>query len=270
MTEEALMGASPYLSVDLTGKRVLVTAGAAGIGRIIAEAFAGAGARVHVCDVDEAALADVAANAPALSASRTDVSDPKAVDVMFDEVIARFGGLDILVNNAGIAGPTAAVEDVEPDALRQTLAVDVEGMFHCARRAVPLMKAAGGGSVINLSSVAGRHAFPMRTPYAAAKWGVVGFTRSLAVEVGREGIRVNAILPGHVETPRFAGVVERRARSLGITAEEMRARVLAPVALGRTVSREDIANAALFLCSPFGASITGQAISVCGGVEMMQ
>jgi NAD(P)-dependent dehydrogenase (short-subunit alcohol dehydrogenase family) len=109
----------------------------------------------------------------------------------------------------------------------------------------------------------------MRSPYAAAKWGVVGFTKSLALELGRENIRVNAIIPGHVNTPRFRRVVAARAASLGITNEEVEANFLAPVALGRTVEREDIANMALFLSSPFAAVITGQALSVCGGVEMM-
>ena len=264
------MSPSRFLPIDLTGKRVLVTAGAAGIGQVIAEAFAGAGARVHVCDVDEEAIAECRRALPEISISRTDVSDSAAVDAMFDDVKARFGGLDILVNNAGIAGPTAGIAAIDDGALRSTLAVDVEGMFYCARRAVPLMQAVGEGVVINLASVAGRLAFPMRTPYAAAKWGVVGFTKSLAFEVGRDGIRVNAILPGHVNTPRFRGVAARRAATLGVSPEEMERRMLEPVALGRTVEREDVANMALYLASPFGAAVSGQAISVCGGVEMMR
>lgn len=261
---------SRFLPVDLAGKRVVVTAGAAGIGRVIAEGFLSAGARVHVCDVDPEALDSAAREIPAMSASRTDVSDPAAVDRMFDDVSGSLGGVDVLVNNAGIAGPTAGIEDVEPDALRQTFAVDLEGMFHCARRAVPMMKAAGGGVVLNLGSIAGRLSFAMRTPYSAAKWGVVGFTKSLALEVGRERIRVNAILPGHVNTPRFRGVAARRAATLGVAPEEMERRFLEPVAMGETVEREDIANMALYLSSPFGAAITGQAISVCKGVEMMK
>ncbi len=264
------MDAPRFLPVDLTGKRVLVTAGAAGIGQVIAEAFVQAGARVHVCDVDEEAIAACGRTLPTVSVSRTDVSDSAAVNAMFDDVEARFGGLDILVNNAGIAGPTAGIAEIGDEALRDTMAVDVEGMFYCARRAVPLMKAAGEGVVINLASVAGRLAFPMRTPYAAAKWGVIGFTKSLAFEVGRDGIRVNAILPGHVNTSRFRGVAARRAATLGVSPEEMERRMLEPVALGRTVEREDIANMALYLSSPFGATVSGQAISVCGGVEMMR
>lgn len=261
---------SRFLPVDLSGKRVLVTAGASGIGSTIAEGFAACSARVHICDIDAEAIRSMSAGNPNLSTSVTDVSDVAAVGRMFDEIEERFGGLDILINNAGIAGPTAGIADIDPADLHQTLAVDVEGMFHCARRAIPLMRAAGGGVVINMSSIAGRLSFAMRTPYAAAKWGVVGFTKSLALEVGREKIRVNAVLPGHVNTPRFRAVAARRAKTLGVSAEEMEQRFLEPVAMGETVEREDIANMALYLSSPFGAAITGQAISVCKGVEMMR
>jgi NAD(P)-dependent dehydrogenase (short-subunit alcohol dehydrogenase family) len=259
-----------FLPVRMDGKRVLVTAGANGIGAVIARAFLEAGAAVHVCDVDAGAVERFSNAHPAASASLTDVSDPAAVERMFADFLGRHGGIDVLVNNAGIAGPTATVEEVETDALRATLAVDVESMFFCCRHAVPHMKKAGGGSIINLSSIAGRLSFPLRTPYAAAKWGVVGFSKSLALEVGRHGIRVNAVLPGHVNTTRFRSVVERRAKTLDIPVEEMRARYLDKVALGTTVEPQDIANMALFLCSPFGQMISGQAISVCGGVEMMQ
>jgi NAD(P)-dependent dehydrogenase (short-subunit alcohol dehydrogenase family) len=263
-----MSAAARFLPIDLSGKRVLVTAGAAGIGRVIAEGFAASRARVHVCDINTDAVKS--ASDAKLSASVTDVSDPAAVERMFKDIENRFGGLDILVNNAGIAGPTAGIVDIKPDELRQTFAVDLESMFHCARGAIPMMRAAGGGVVLNLGSIAGRLSFAMRTPYSAAKWGVVGFTKSLALEVGREKIRVNAILPGHVNTTRFRGVAERRAATLGITPEEMQQRFLEPVAMGETVECEDIANMALYLSSPFGGAITGQAISVCKGVEMMR
>jgi NAD(P)-dependent dehydrogenase (short-subunit alcohol dehydrogenase family) len=258
-----------FLPVGLTGKHVLVTAGANGIGRVIAEGFLAAGARVHVCDVDAEAVGAAAEHAPGLSASLADVSDPAAVDALFAVVMQKFGGLDILVNNAGIAGPTSGIAELDVAALRQTLAVDLEAMFLCARLAVPMMRRAGAGSVINLGSIAGRLSFAMRSPYSAAKWGVVGLTKSLALELGPDNIRVNAILPGHVNTPRFRNVVAAKAAAINLSIEEMEKKYLAPVALGRTVEREDIANMALYLCSPFGNAITGQAISVCGGVEMM-
>jgi NAD(P)-dependent dehydrogenase (short-subunit alcohol dehydrogenase family) len=258
-----------FLPVRMDRKRVLVTAGANGIGAEIARAFAGAGAKVEVCDIDEGAVSTFAARHPDIRAEKVDVAEKAAVDRLFDAFFERHGGIDVLVNNAGIAGPTGLVEDIGEEELRRTMAIDVEAMFYCCGRALPAMKRQGYGFVLNLSSVAGRLSFPLRTPYAAAKWGVVGFTKSLALEAGRDGVRVNAVLPGHVNTSRFASVVERRAATLGIPPAEMRERYLDKVALGSTVEMADIANVALFLCSPFGHMISGQAVSVCGGVEMM-
>jgi NAD(P)-dependent dehydrogenase (short-subunit alcohol dehydrogenase family) len=258
-----------FLPVDCAGLRVVVTAGGAGIGRMIAQAFRARGARVLVCDVATEALDEVKRAMPGLVAMAADVADADQVAALFATAERELGGLEVLVNNAGIAGPTAKVEDVTPGALERTLAVNVEGQFHCARHAVPLLRAAGGGSIINLSSIAGRLGFPLRSPYAASKWAVIGFTKSLAIELGGAGIRVNAILPGHVDSDRFRRVVRAKADATGRSFDEVRAQFLAPVSLGRNVAAEDIANMALYLASPFGASITGQAISVCGDVQMM-
>jgi NAD(P)-dependent dehydrogenase (short-subunit alcohol dehydrogenase family) len=258
------------LPIDATGLRVVVTAAGSGIGEVIARSFQVRGAKVYICDVVEDLVAETLKSIEGASGSVTDVGDTAAVDRMFDHVEKTLGGLDVLINNAGVAGPTALVEDVKAEELAQTLRINVEGQFYCCGRAIPMMKKAGGGSIINLSSVAGRLAFAMRTPYAASKWGVVGFTKSLAMEVGRDNIRVNAILPGHVNSPRFQRVWAAKAEKRGITMEEMCAEVLSCVATGQTVEMQDIANMALYLASPFGAVINGQAISVCGGVEMMR
>jgi NAD(P)-dependent dehydrogenase (short-subunit alcohol dehydrogenase family) len=258
-----------FLPVDLAGARVVVTAGGAGIGRTMAAAFRARGARVLVCDVAADALDEARRLLPDVAMVEADVADPLAVAALFGAAERQLGGLDVLVNNAGIAGPTARVEDVTPEALDRTLAVNVEGQFHCARHAVPLLRQAGGGSILNISSIAGRLGFAMRSPYAASKWAVVGFTKSLAIELGEAAIRVNAILPGHVDSERFRRVVRAKAEAIGSSFETVRAQFLAPVSLKRNVSVEDIANMALYLASPFGASITGQAISVCGDVQMM-
>src|SRR6185436_20037019 len=170
---------APDMSV--TGLKVLITAGAAGIGRAIAEAFADGGAHVEVCDVAKDALADLKKNRPDIPGHLADVADPKAIARFFAK--ATKGGLDVLVNNAGIAGPTAPIDEIKPDDWHATVDINLNSMFHCTRLAVPLLKKAGGGSIINLSSVAGRLGFPLRTPYAAAKWAVVGFTKSLAIEL---------------------------------------------------------------------------------------
>ncbi len=259
-----------FLPVDMTGLRVVVTAGGSGIGRTIAEAFRARGARICICDISHKAVEDARSHLPEIDAEVVDVADAAAVKKLFMGVERRFGGLDVLINNAGIAGPTARVEDVTEDALDETLTVNVASQFHCARHAVPMLKATGGGSIINLSSIAGRLGFAMRSPYAASKWAVIGFTKSLAVELGEHQIRVNAILPGHVDSDRFRRVVKAKAEAIGLPFEEMRQQYLDPVSLKRNVKSADIANMALYLASPFGVNITGQAVSVCGDVQMMK
>ena len=257
------------MQTDAQGLRVLVTAGAAGIGRAIARTFLEHGARVHVCDIDEPALSKLKGELPRVTQTRADVSLREDVDRLFDDVARGLGGLDVLVNNAGIAGPTAKVEDIRPEDWDRCIAVDLNGMFYCTRRAMPMIKAAGGGSIINLSSIAGRLGFPLRTPYASAKWAVVGFSESLAAEAGPDGVRVNCIQPGVVEGERVERVIEAKAKGLGISNEEMRGRLLESVSLRTTVSAQDVANTALFLATDAGRHISGQAISVCGGVRYM-
>ena len=257
-------GSKAPLTVRLDGLRVAITAGAAGIGRVMADGFAACGARVFLCDVDREALA--ACPHPSVLA---DVETPAGCDAFMDAALAHLGGLDALLNNAGIAGPTARVEDVDPEALSRTLRIDLEAMFHCARRAVPALREAGGGSIVNLSSAAGRFGFPLRSPYAAAKWGVVGFTKSLAVELGPDGIRVNAILPGLVEGDRIRRVIEAKAQARGVSFGEQEAETLRNVSLRCYVTPQDIANMALYLCSPFGATVSGQALSVDGDTQSL-
>jgi len=254
------------MDVSAKGLRVLVTAGGAGIGRAIAQTFLQHGARVQVCDVDEKALASLPKEIFHLKADVANLSD---VDKLFEETKKNLGGLDVLVNNAGIAGPTAKVEDIRPEDWDRCIAVDLNGMFYCTRKAMPMIKAAGGGSIINLSSIAGRLAFPMRTPYAAAKWAVVGFTQSLAAEAGPQGVRVNCIQPGIVEGERVDRIVAAKAHALGVSSETVLEKMVEGVSLKTTVSAQDIANTALFLAGDAGKHISGQAISVCGGVRYL-
>ena len=170
----------------------------------------------------------------------------------------------------GAPGPTGPVEELSLADWQRTLAVNLDGQFLCARRAVPLLKAAGGGLIVNLSSAAGVFGFPLRTPYSASKWGVVGFTKSLAMELGPDKIRVNAICPGVVEGERIERVIAAKAEALGITHEEMRERLLANVSLRTSVTADDIAAMILYLASDAGARISGQALSVDGGVEALR
>ena len=257
-------GATTPLPVRLDGLRVAITAAAGGIGRVMADSFAACGANVFVSDIDEAALADCPH--PAMRADAGAVAD---LDRFMDAALASLGGLDVLVNNAGIAGPTARIEDIDPAALDETLRVCLASQFHCARRAVPALREAGGGCIINLSSAAGKFGFPLRSPYAAAKWAVIGFTRTLALELGRDGIRVNALLPGLVEGPRIRRVIQEKARAAGIGGNQQTERALAAVALQCFVTQHDIANMALYLCSPFGATISGQSMAVDGDMQVL-
>ncbi len=257
-------GSRSTLPVQLGGLRVAITAGAGGIGRVMADSFAAAGARPFVSDINLHALSDCPH--PSMAA---DAGDPGAMAGFIDAAVAHLGGLDVLVNNAGIAGPTKPVEEVDPAELDATLQICLASQFHCARRAVPHLRAAGGGSIINLSSAAGKFGFALRSPYAAAKWGVIGFTRTLAIELGTDGIRVNAILPGLVDGPRIRSVIRNKAAARGIGDNEQTEAALATVSLRCFVSQQDIANMALYLASPFGATITGQALSIDGGMESL-
>lgn len=251
------------------GLRVLVTAGAAGIGRAITDALAEDGARLHVCDVDEEALAACRRALPEVGTTRCDVALEDDVARLFEEARAHLGGLDVLVNNAGIAGPTGGIEALDPAEWRRTIDVNLNGQFYCARLAVPLLKEAGNGVIINIASVAGRLGYAYRTPYAATKWAIVGLTESLAKELGPSGIRVNALLPGIVEGPRIERVIQARADQVGVGYAEMEASYLEKISLRRMVSMEDVAAMAVFLCSPAGRNVSGQALSICGNVETL-
>lgn len=250
------------MTLDLSGKRVLVTAGAAGIGRTIVDFCVEAGARLQVCDIDADALAALAKAHPEVGTSLCDVSDRTAVERLFDELEGRLGGLDALVNNAGISGPTKPVEEIADEEWDQTLAVNITGQFYCARRAVPLLKAAGGGAIVNLSSAAGRFGYPLRSPYAASKWAVVGFSHTLAAELGMHNIRVNAILPGPVAGERIDRVIRAKAEQRGISEQAMRDDYLKMTAMRAFVTAEDVAGMVLYLLSDAGALVSGQAIGV--------
>ncbi|MEO8675908.1 MAG: SDR family oxidoreductase [Casimicrobiaceae bacterium] len=257
------------MDLKIAGLRVLVTAGASGIGLATARAFAREGARVFVCDVDRKALASVAASDAAFGQIECDVADTASVGRLFDVASATLGGLDALVNNAGIAGPTAPCEEVALADWERTLAVNLTGQFLCAQRAIPLLKKSANASIANLSSAAGRFGFPLRTPYAATKWGVIGFTKSLSIELGPFGVRVNAICPGSVAGPRIDAVFANRATARGIAPEVARDEALAKVSLRRMVSADDIANAIVFLASPAGANISGHALPVDGDTQSL-
>ena len=257
------------MDLGIAGLRVLVTAGAAGIGLGIARAFAHEGARVHVCDVDREALDALKHSDPKLGQSVCDVADRASVTRLFDVATAELAGLDALVNNAGIAGPTGRVEEIHPEDWDRCLAVCLTGQFNCARLAVPHLRQSKNASIVNLSSVAGKYGFNLRSPYAAAKWGVIGFTKSLAIELGDAGIRVNAVLPGIVAGDRQRRVLEAKAQQLGLSFPEMEARAFSFTSIKEYVTADQLADQIVFLASPRARTISGQAISVDGDTRML-
>ncbi len=264
-----MVEAAPSPAAGITGLRVVVTAGASGIGRAIADLLIEGGARVQICDIDDKFLKAFAETQPKAGAIRADVAVEADVDRLFDAAESALGGLDALINNAGVAGPTRPVEELDPADWRRCIDVDLTGAFLCARRAVPLIKAAGGGAIVNMSSVAGKYGYPFRAPYAAAKYGLIGLTETLAKELGPANIRVNAILPGVVAGARIESVITHRAEQLGISYEEMEARLPEKVSLRRMVTAGDVAATVAFLLSEAGRNISGQSIAVDANVETL-
>ena len=253
------------MQISCEGRRAVVTAGGSGIGRAIAETLAANGAAVFTCDIEPGLVDDVQGGE--IGAVVADVADPVQVDRLFDAAAAAMGGVDVLVNNAGIAGPTAHVEHIEPADWDRTIAVNISGQFYCARRAVPLMRQAGRGAIVNISSSAGRLPFPLRLPYATSKFAITGLTRTLALELGPANISVNAILPGYILNARGERVIRAKAEAAGRRVEEMEAIILGNIAMRTGIAEQEIADLALYLCSDSGRHISGQLLGVDGAFE---
>ena len=252
------------MDTRLDGRRAVVTAGAGGLGLVIARTLAGEGATVFVCDIDEEALANLPGPVEGI---RVDVADPDAVAAWLDPIAAS--GVDLLVNNAGIAGPNKPLEDITPDEWRRCLAVGLDGQFHCARRVSPVMKRQRSGAIVNISSTAGLLGMPYRAPYVAAKFGVIGLTKTLAMELGRHGIRVNAIAPGAIRGERMDRVIAAQAEMEGRSREDVRSSYADGTSMGTFVDPEEIADMVVFLASERGSRISGQVISVDGHTETL-
>jgi NAD(P)-dependent dehydrogenase (short-subunit alcohol dehydrogenase family) len=257
------------MDMQIAGLRVLVTAGAGGIGLEIARAFVREGAKVHVCDVDRPGLEALAKSDPKLTWSICDVADRTQVAHLFDDALKALGGLDCLVNNAGIAGPTGRVEEINPEDWDRCLAVDITGQFNCVRLAVPHLKQSKNASIMNLSSQAGKHGFPLRSAYAAAKWGVIGFTKTIAMELGPFGIRANALLPGLVAGDRIRRVIEAKAQQRGVSFKEQEAHMMQFASLKEYVTPQQLADMVVYAASPRGRTISGQSLSVCADTNML-
>jgi NAD(P)-dependent dehydrogenase (short-subunit alcohol dehydrogenase family) len=247
--------------------RVLISAGASGIGSAIARRFRADGAAVSVCDRDGSAVAQLGTSDPAIHGVVVDVTDLDGLRGWVDDVVERWGGVDVLVNNAGIAGPTALVEDIDPAAWRECIAVNIDSHFLLTRLVIPSMKAQRNGVIVNVSSTAGLYGYGLRAPYATSKWAVIGFTKSLAIELGPFGVRANAIAPGSVEGDRMSRVIEAEARARGISAAEVEHEYTQSQSIRRFVRPAEIADVCAFLASPAASMINGQVIAVDGNTE---
>lgn len=251
-------------------QRVLVTAGASGIGLAIAQAFAADGARVHIADINEQAVKDICGAHAGITGSITDVSDPEAVRHLFDDVQKELGGLDVLVNNAGISGPTSSVADYDAAAWSAVINVNLNGTFYVTQRAIPLLKESKQASIIIMSSVAGRFGYPNRAGYATTKWGLVGFAKTLSLELGPSGITCNTIHPGAVQGARINSVLEARAKVSGRNMQEETEDALSNQAIKQFVDPLDIAELVKFLAGKHARSISGQAFPIDGDSKAAQ
>jgi NAD(P)-dependent dehydrogenase (short-subunit alcohol dehydrogenase family) len=250
----------------------VVTGGSRGIGRAIALGFAKAGSAIAICGRDAAALAqveeEVRSTGVACTAARCDVSDPASVDEFGAAVLQALGKPTVVVASAGIAGPTKPLHEIDPQEWDECVATDLTGVYLTFRRFIPSMLERGSGSLIAIASMTGKRPLAGRTPYAAAKLGVIGLVRTLALELGPSGIRVNSICPGAVAGRRIDGVFQSQARLLGITVEEARAQMTAPAPLKRLVTPDEVVETRLFLASDASSGITGEDVNVAAGLVM--
>lgn len=253
--------------MEFRDQRVMITGGASGIGAAIADAFLAAGAKVAVCDVDPRAVERFGRDRDGAIAMTADVSDETDMAGVFDELFQRWGGIDIVHANAGNGGPVGLIEDIDYDAWKRCLEINLSGAFLTCRLAACHLKQQGSGLLLLTASSAGLHGYPQRSAYAAVKWGIVGLTKTLAMELGPHGVRVNALAPGAVEGDRMDRIIELEAANRGVDEQGVRASYVEASSMRTWVSGEDVANAALFLASRRGAKISGQILSIDGHTE---
>jgi len=246
---------------------VIISAGASGIGRSIAEAFLKEDCQVFICDISDDFIENFHQSYPDVLIERTDVSDYKQVTSFFKHLSTKIDHIDVIINCAGIAGPTASLEKINPKDWKRTIDINLNGMFYILKEGIPFLKKSKTPSIINIASSASFFGFPLRSPYTAAKWAVIGLTKTLAMELGGLDVRVNAICPGSVSGERIDRVLEADAKVQGKTILEMKKLYTKQVSMKTFVESEDVAHLVLFLVSKYGRFISGQAIGLDGHTE---
>ena len=258
--------------LKLFKKKIVISAAADGIGWAIAQACMKNGAIVFITDRDVSALEKISKHElyqKQFFSEVVNTNNHEEVGKYFKSIKDKTNTIDALINNVGIAGPTGKLEDLDIKDWQETIDININSHFYFAKHAIPLLKNRGEGSIINLSSTAGLFGFPLRSPYAASKWAIVGITKTLAMELGEFNIRVNAICPGSVSGDRIKRVIKAKAKSLGLSEEKVQKEHESYVSLRTFVDKEDIANMAIFLLSQESRKITGQVMTVDGYTERM-
>lgn len=250
-------------------KKVFISAGGSGIGRCIAEAFLNNDDEVFVCDINAQSLEQFQKDYPKLHIHACDLAEPEQIKLMFAEAIKKLGYIDVLVNNTGISGPTIAADELSFDDWNTVINLNLNSTFLITQLATPLLKQSGAGVIINMSSIAGRLGYPYRLAYSTSKWGLIGFTKTLSMELGADNIRVNAILPGAVDGDRVQRVLQARADVAQSSLEKVTQNALKNQSLKYFVNPKHIADLCLFLASDSGRSISGQILPIDGDKQCL-
>ena len=260
------------LDNSLKNKKIIISAGASGIGWATTKICVAKGASVYLCDNDLKAINKVKKHSlysKRIFVSETDASDETEVVDFFHKIKKKFRNLDALINNVGIAGPTGTIEKLDSSEWENTLHVNVNSHFYFTKQAIPLLKKSNNSSIVNISSTAGIMGYPLRSPYAVSKWGVVGLTKTLAMELGKYKIRVNAVCPGTIKGDRMKRVIKAKAKLMKVSQKLIEKDFISMSSLKSWVTEEDIGNACAFLISNEASKISGQVIAVDGNTEKM-
>ena len=250
-------------------KTALITAGGAGIGRAVADCFAESGYNVHVCDIKSDLIEAISEEDNQITGSVCDVGEPDQVKQLIDQFLRKYSGADVLVNNAGIPGPSVKLEDIDLKDWEEAIKVNLTGTFLCSKSAIELLKESGGGSIINIGSTSSFMGTPLRSAYTASKWGLIGLTKTWAMEYGKDKIRVNTVCPTSVSGERIEGVIERDAEYRKIDPEKIRQAYLDQTSLKTFIDSEEIVGMVVYLLSPLAKNISGQMMVIDGHTETL-